>query len=178
MMGMDTLIGVVIGGLITYFVEKGLQNRQFKKDEKDKKEILKSQLRTLAQGIEDDFKRLKDLRNTIYGNAYPREYFDIHIKESIITELTKTILFPANKDIFVRVVRMLRRMTLLNKQIEFMQDIISGKTSNIIMHKDSKLRIEIDHAVGIIDDLINTDIRETNNRPELSVKIESIAQIL
>ena len=168
------LSSVILGATIAYFSSWYFQNGLFRKQEKDKKEILRSQLLALAQSIEDDFKRLNDLKSIINGNGYPREYFESNIKESIIIYITKTYIFPTNKDIFDRAIRMIRKLSLLNKQIEVIQDVISGKDTRI-MQKNSKLRIEVDQATTIISDIINGDIKENNNLPELSENMKRIA---
>lgn len=171
----STLGGVVIGGGVSYVVGIRLQNRQFLENEKRRNRLLKSQLQTLAQGIEDDFHRLKELRNTVQVQSYPREYFEIRVKEALLIEFTKSFLFPLHKEAFDRVIRLLRKLSLLNDQIVLIQDIISDRAGNSISDKKYKWGSAIDGAVILIDEIIHSDIKELNNESELSDKLLTIS---
>jgi len=170
------LLGVMIGGGISYIVGINLQNRHFKKEENDKKDILRSQLETLVSEINDEYIRLQNLRNLIQGDGYPREHFDVTIKKAILAEMVKTKLYPQNKPIFNRVNSLINRLMILNREIGSMQDLIGAYCST--RYQKAKIRQERDATVGVIDDILVQNIREQKDKPELCVQLESIIKNL
>ena len=168
--GNETLIGVIVGGLITYFVEKGLQNRQFKKDEKDKKEIWRSYLSILKEEIAEDYKRLTSLRDNIYG-SYPTEYFDITNKRTIVAEFIKTTLFLSNTSIFNRITFLMRKLSILNNEIDLVQSFIAGRIGSAL-DQEYKTRQARDNVVSTINEILNNIIMESNGKLDLVCNIE------
>ena len=172
-----TLIGVIIGGLITYYVERGLQDREFKKATLKRKEILRCYFETLKAEIDEDAQRLKSLRNQIYGKGYPTEYFDVNVKQNIMAEIIKTPLYGKNKKIFDRVNSMSVRLGALNREIAGVRDLIEGKYCSVL-DQDAKTRQQIDRSIGVIDDILNQNIQDANGKCEICLRLDEIAKAL
>lgn len=170
------LVGVIVGGFITYFVERSLQNRQFRKEKNEKKEILKCYLEILKNEIEDEHKRLWNLRNSISG-GYPREYFDPTVKRTILQEIIKLPLFTTHSNVFTRINSLIQRYENINNQIKLVQDYIQGKFVSV-EDKDYKIRQEYDNLYNLVNDAISTDIKESNNKPDLASKLGEIQKLL
>ena len=81
------LLGVSIGGLITYFVSYKLQNRQFRHDKKEHDDIYKGLLETLIQEIKYIDKKLKE-NGSIWS-----EYYDVSIQNEVIIKLLQIFLY-------------------------------------------------------------------------------------
>ena len=169
------LIGVIIGGLITYFVERNLQNRQFKKEAKERKETWKCYLEILKNEIEAEHKRLWSLRDSIYG--YPQEYFDSTIKRTVLQEIVKTPLFVTHNKIFNRVNLLIQRYEKINSQIRLVQDYIAGKIASI-EDRDFKLNREREHLSNLVNGAISEDIIKNDNKLYLVVKLEEIQKLI
>ena len=172
-----TLIGVIIGGLITYYVERCLQDREFKKAVQERKEILRCYLETLKVEIDDDAQRLRNLRNQIYGKGYPTEYFDVNVKQNIMAEIIKTSLYGKNKKTFDRVNSMAVRLGALNREISGVRDLIEGKYCSAL-DQEAKTRQQIDRSTGVIDDILNQNIQDVNGKCEICLRLDEIAQAL
>lgn len=106
------LIGVVIGGSITFFISYILQNRQFNFDRRKQKEIYKSLLETLIQEIKYVDKKLKE------NGSIVSEYYDVRIQDEVIIKLLDTELFFKNRKVFDDIRRLIHRLLILNKKIE------------------------------------------------------------
>ncbi|MBI5043459.1 MAG: hypothetical protein HZC10_06455 [Nitrospirae bacterium] len=155
------LIGVITGGLLTFFVEKRLQDRQFKKEAQDKKEILKSLLLILKDDIVDYYKMLKELRETLWKKGFPNGYFNMENKRAMWGELMKSDLVAKNRTVFERVNNMTSKLEILNAQIEIMQ-------------RGAYLQKEKDYSVRIINKILETDIIENSNGLDLINKLDEI----
>ena len=105
------LLGVLIGGLITYFVSYKLQNRQFRHDKKEHDGIHKSLLETLIQEIKYINKKLKE-------NNIGSEYYDVSIQNEVIIKLLDTELFFNNRDVFDKIRLLTHYLLILNEKIK------------------------------------------------------------
>jgi hypothetical protein len=170
------LTGVIVGGFITYFVEKGLQNRQFKKEEKERKETWKCYLEILKQEIEDEHKRLWRLRDSVSG-GYPLEYFDHTVKRTILQEIIKTPLFVKHEKVFKKATSLILRYEMINNQSALVRNIISDKNLSIA-DKNPKLSEERSILYHLVNHALIDDMAEKNDKPDLAVKLEEIQKLI
>ncbi len=80
------LLSVALGATIAFFSSWFFQNRQFRKQEKDKKAALKNCLESLKTEISDEYKKMREVHIHIHG-SYPMEYFDTTVKQVLISEI-------------------------------------------------------------------------------------------
>ena len=154
------LIGVIIGGLLTFFVEKRLQDRQFKKEAQDEKVIFKSLLLILKDDIADYHKMLKELRETL-GRSFPHGYFNLENKKAMWGELMRSDLVAKNRAVFERVNNLTSKLENLNAQ-------------NEIIQRGPYPPKEKDYSVSIINEILETDIIEGSNGLDLVNKLDVI----
>ena len=114
-----TLVGVIGGGIVTYF----LQNRQFNFDRMKQGKIYKSLLETLIQEIKYIDKKLKE-----NGDIFS-EYYDVSIQNEVIKKLLDTELFFNNRDVFANIRSLTRCLLILNGKIENYKLIVSENPS-------------------------------------------------
>lgn len=172
-----TLVGVIIGGLITYFVERWLQDREFKKENHERREVMKCYLETLKAEIADDYQRLWNLRNQVYGKGYPTEYFDVTVKQNIMSEIIKTPLYGKYKKIFDRINSMAIHLIVLNHELAGVRDFIKGKYCSAL-DQEAKIHQQIDQAVSVINNILNQNIQESNSKCEICIRLEEIIKTL
>jgi len=169
------LIGVIIGGLLTFFVEKRLQDRQFKKEAQDKREILKSLLITLKGDISDYYNILKGLRNMLLLKKFPRDYFNMENKKAMWGELMKSYVVAKNREVFERINNMSSKLEILNAEIKTIQNIISdNRTFTPGSDKQAIWQQEIDYSITLIDETLNAAIIEDRNGLDLVNKLDEI----
>jgi|GEM_PF-3838374 len=163
-----TVIGIIIGVVVAFWV----QERQFKREEKQKKEVWKCYLETLKREIEVDYKRLCELRNEVYG-GYPSDYFDPTVKRTILQEIIKTPLFVTHDKVFGKISALTQRYEMINNQSALVRVLISGQEA-VGMSREVKLRNERDILFNLLGEAITSDIGEDNNKPALAGKLEQI----
>lgn len=169
---MEFLIGVVIGGFITYFVERLLQNRQFKKEEKARIDSWRCYLEALRQEIETEYKRLWQLRD-VGCRGYPQDYFDTTVKRTILQEIIKTPLFVTHQKVFSKISSLIQRYEAINSQSALVRDILSDKYTSI-EDKKAKLSFEQNILFDLADDAILDDMAESDGKPSLAIELEEI----
>jgi len=173
----STLLAVIIGGLITSRIGKGLQDREFKKEARERQEILKCYLETLKTEIDSDYQRLWNLSSQISGGGYPTEYFDVNVKQTIMSEIIKTRLYGKHKKIFDRINSMVARLIVLNREISLVRDLIEGKYCSV-SDQQYKQRQQVDRSNGVIGNILNLDIQGSAVKRDICVRLEEIIQAL
>lgn len=172
---MEIVIGAFIAGLIGFVTAFLIQNRQFRNEKTKDRAILKDLLETLKDDIDDYHKRLKELRNILIAKGYPREHFNLSNKDAIWPQIVKTIVFSRNRDVFGRINRMARRLSILNREIQTIQEIITHEISvSPKEYPELSKRRKIDYCVSLIDDVINRDIIERGANLDIQIKLEKI----
>lgn len=116
------VIGVVTGGLITFFVSYMLQNRQFNYDRNKQSEIYKNILETLIKEIGIVDKKLKE-NGSIFS-----EYYDVSIQNAVIIKLLDRGLFFKNSEVFDVIRRLINYLQILNGKIENYKLIVRQDT--------------------------------------------------
>ncbi len=164
----STIAGIIIGVVVAFKV----QDRQFKREEKQRKKAWKCYLETLKQEIETEHKRLWQLRS-IGCRGYPQDYFDTTVKRTILQEIIKTPLFITHQKVFSKISSLIQRYEAINSQSALIRDILSDKYASI-EDKKAKLSFEQDSLFDLADDAILDDMAENNGKPSLAIELGEI----
>jgi hypothetical protein len=155
-----------------------LQNRHDKKEHDD---IHKSLLETLSENLHDIYNRLNKIKqnsNTYdfdqnFYQHFGFEYFDIDISKAVIIKLMDVKLFPENKDIFKRIIKLFDMLQLLNGQIKnYGNLLLSGVTDASPNNSLQSDRFEIFTKIDSITAFIKDNYSQNNS--SLMEEIENI----
>lgn len=155
------IITFIVGALSSFLPARYLQDRQFKKEVQEKKDILKSLLLTLKSDINNYHTTLKELRETLWKNGFPNFYFNMENKRAMWGELMKSYVVVNNKEVFEKINNMTSKLEILNAQIEIMQ-------------RGAYQQKEKDYSVRIINEILETDVIENSNGLDLVNKLDEI----
>lgn len=173
----STLIAVVVGGAVTFWFGKRLQDRQFDKEKRERIKILKCYLETLKTEIENDFRRLINLRPRIQNQGYPADYFDTSVEQIIISEIIKTKLYSKHKEIFDRINSIITCLKKLNNETALMRDYIKGKYVSTLDQK-SKIRQQAEHSGELINEILDRYVKYSGDKPEICLRLKEVVQVL
>lgn len=157
-----TLIGVIVGGFITFLISKKLQDRQFKNDKEKQNSIYRSLLDTLIHNIQDINDRLKNLKqnpnkfNNNFHQHFGFEYFNTDIPKAVIVKLMDVKLFPENKDVFNRIIKLINDLSYLNDKIKIYENLLSlnkrdAGSSNPLQYNMNDILIKIENILVFIE---------------------------
>ncbi len=173
-----SIFGFWVGYVTSLKTGRYFQDRQFQKQERDKKALMKSMLEVLRDDIKEYYIKLKDLRNKFMGGSYPNEYIVLSNIQAMWPEMIKSSLITKNRDIFKRISRMWQRLDDMNLEIEALQDTICGFSPVDKMDKTLVMGSKHDIVVSIIDSIIGQDILEDGGKAELATKLDAIIESL
>ncbi len=157
-----SIVGVIVGGFITLFVNYKVQKNQFEHDREEHNDIYRSLLDALSGNMQDIDDRLKKIKQNskAFDNNFKQyfgfEYFDTDILKAVLFKLMDVKLFPENKNVFNRVMKLINNLLSFNVRIKHYENLLlSGEkdpgSNNSLQSNKQEILMIIDNILDFIE---------------------------